>query len=423
MTVEQDGYDPHTETIVLRTGQKEKRSVVLEEQIGPEPPPPSAEGFDISEEPAPSAPAVSPSMRRRLADVLDRVKAYLHKEPVLTVVIREKPMEIFLGVDGRFNRVESLFVGSSVTASSVFGLQGMLRLQAGYSFGTKEWQYTLGAEKSWFHTYRSAIGANIHDVVDTQDGWKVDDNEASGLAICGFEPRDYFRRWGTEAYWTQRIGDFGIFKVSYVQDEYESVPKNTEWSLFNRRHIKRLNPPVDEGHMKSLKASWTVRDGSWFLWVEGEIVGERFGGDFEFRRAEADMRRYVRLAPDQTLRLRVRAGTSEGALPVQKRFELGGIGTLPGYGYKEFDEGSRMVLANAEYRFGWENYLAVVPFWGAGRVWRSGEKLAFEKFKANVGVALDLGDSEDSRFRVSWAAPTGQPAREQRWMVRFDKAF
>ena len=209
----------------------------------------------------------------------------------------------------------------------------------------------------------------------------------------------------------------------------------------------------DEGQMKSLKVSWTARPrfempsrsgscfvsfggesregvledvlstqngGGWFLWAEGEIAGEQFGGDFEFRRVEADVRRTLRLTPDQTMKLRVRAGTSEGTLPAQKRFELGGIGTLPGYGYKEF-EGDRMVLANVEYRFGGDT--AFVPFLGAGRVWGSGEETKFEDFKSNAGVAFETGNSEDSRLRLSWAVPTGRPARKGRWMLRFDKAF
>jgi len=377
---------------------------------------------------------------------------------VLTVsVTEERPLKSNKDLTVRFNRVESLFIGADLSASTVFRLQGTAYLSGGYSLGTEKWQYTLGAEKSWFRTYRSAIGANVHDVVDTPDRWKVDDEEASGLAICGFELRDYFRRWGTEVYWTQRLGDVGAFKVSYVQDEYESVSKDTDWSLFNRRHTKRPNPEVGEGRMKSLKASWTVRPrfgkegggccllpgsgscclssggayeewllgdqdgGGWLLWVEGEIAGEEFGGDFEFRRVEADVRRPLRLTPDQILRLRVRAGTSEGALPVQKRFELGGIGTLPGYGYKEF-KGDRMVLANVEYRFGGED-AAFVPFLGAGRVWGSEEETKFEDFKSNAGVAFETGNSEDSRLRLSWAIPTGRPARKGRWTLRFDQAF
>ncbi|MCK5733020.1 MAG: BamA/TamA family outer membrane protein, partial [Candidatus Latescibacteria bacterium] len=373
-----------------------------------------------------------PYVRRGVREALDGMNRTIGKfrevshrvrDGVLTVLVTEKPpFESDSDFTMRFNRVEGLFLGSDLSASAVFGPQGKAYLKGGYSFGTDAWQYTLGAEKSWFRVYRLSIGANSHDLVDTSDRWKVDDDEASGLAICGFEPRDYFRRWGTEVYWTQGLGDFGTFKLSYIGDEYESVSKNTNWSLFNRKHTKRINPEVDEGRMKSAKASWSfLRNGHWFLWAEGEIAGERFGGDFEFRRAEAEARHTLRMAPDQGLRLRVRVGTSEGTLPVQKQFALGGIGTLPGYGYKEF-EGNRMVLANAEYRFGGVD-AAMVPFWGAGRVWRKGENLAFEEFKSNVGAALELGDSEDSRLRVSWSVPTGQPARKGRWMLRFDKAF
>ncbi|MFH1006740.1 MAG: POTRA domain-containing protein [Candidatus Latescibacterota bacterium] len=351
------------------------------------------------------------------------------QDGVLTVLVTERPaFESDFDFTVRFNRVESLFLGGDWSAETVFGFQGRAYLGGGYSFGTDAWQHSLGAEKSWLQRYRSTIGVNSHDVVDTPDRWKVNDDEASGLSICGFEPRDYFRRWGSEGYWTQSIGDFGTAKLTYADDRYERVAKNTDWSLFARGHTKRANSMLseeagkDEGRMKSLKVLWSGDFDDWVLWTEGEIAGEPFGGDFEFRRAEADGRHTFRLSPDKLLRLRIRVGTSGGTLPEQKRFALGGIGTLPGYGYKEF-EGNRMVLMNVEYPMNGGATSALVPFWGVGRVWEEGEALRFGNFKSNVGAALELGDPEEFLFRLSWAIPTGNPARKGRWMLRFDKDF
>ncbi|MBR9978239.1 MAG: hypothetical protein KFH87_09140, partial [Bacteroidetes bacterium] len=48
------------------------------------------------------------------------------------------------------------------------------------------------------------------------------------------------------------------------------------------------------------------------------------------------------------LNLRLRGGISDGVLPLQRAFELGGPSTLPAYRYKEFT-GSSAALLNAEF--------------------------------------------------------------------------
>jgi outer membrane translocation and assembly module TamA len=67
-------------------------------------------------------------------------------------------------------------------------------------------------------------------------------------------------------------------------------------------------------------------------------------------------------------------GTSNGVLPIERRFALGGIGSVHGYGFKEA-VGTGMVLLNTEYRVrlfkggsGDNDLLAVFGFYDAGRV-------------------------------------------------------
>ncbi|NIT55067.1 MAG: hypothetical protein GWN00_02110, partial [Aliifodinibius sp.] len=59
---------------------------------------------------------------------------------------------------------------------------------------------------------------------------------------------------------------------------------------------------------------------------------------------------YQPVTRGERIRLRMMAGTSEGALPLQKNFELGGISTLRAFNYKAFS-GNRMFLTNVEYVF------------------------------------------------------------------------
>ncbi|MEZ4745799.1 MAG: hypothetical protein R3C41_06990 [Calditrichia bacterium] len=56
---------------------------------------------------------------------------------------------------------------------------------------------------------------------------------------------------------------------------------------------------------------------------------------------------YQPLTYGENFQIRAIARTSTGELPLQKRFELGGIGSLRQFSYKEFT-GNRMFLANIE---------------------------------------------------------------------------
>jgi outer membrane protein assembly factor BamA len=61
------------------------------------------------------------------------------------------------------------------------------------------------------------------------------------------------------------------------------------------------------------------------------------------------MRAYVPLSPRQSVVGRLLLGWSGGTLPIERRFAVGGIGTVHGYRFKEA-VGEQMALINAEYR-------------------------------------------------------------------------
>lgn len=350
------------------------------------------------------------------------------EEGVLTVVVREKKSpQVTQEMDARYNRVEGLFLGPSFTVNTVFGPQVTLRLRGGYSFKLERWEGAFGVERSWFDRNRFGIGANWHDMTDTEDRWRIGDQEASALALLfGTETQDYFRRSGYELYVYQRMASQSTVRVGYQEDDYESLTKNTNWSLFHRKEIKRRNPPVDAGRMKSGTVSYTFdhkgNGDTWRFWAEAEMAGEDFGGDFDFKRYQAELRQTSRLSPSQSLALRARWGLGEGGVPPQKQFGIGGIGTLPGYGYEAFT-GTRMVLLNLEYRMAdaLDDECAFVAFWGAGQAWEKGEKAELGDLKANVGMAVELGGQDG--LRVGWAVPIGRPLRKGRWDVRFHQVF
>lgn len=76
--------------------------------------------------------------------------------------------------------------------------------------------------------------------------------------------------------------------------------------------------------------------------------------------------------------VRARLGSTDGILPSQYLYDLGGISTIRGYDYKAFT-GDRMVLINAEYWFDndlWHNQssmemFSIGAFFDAGSAWFS----------------------------------------------------
>ncbi len=69
----------------------------------------------------------------------------------------------------------------------------------------------------------------------------------------------------------------------------------------------------------------------------------------------------------QNIGARAIGGWSEGTLPPQRLFAIGGIGSVHGYDFKSAT-GDTLALMNLEYEIGWKSGPSLVAFLDAGRV-------------------------------------------------------
>jgi hypothetical protein len=129
--------------------------------------------------------------------------------------------------------------------------------------------------------------------------------------------------------------------------------------------------------------------------------------------------------------MRLRVGTTEGTVPLQKTFEIGGLSTLNGYPFK-FEAGTRMILLNAEYIINGD-FLGDLEFWpswlmrdinflvlsDAGLMrtalpsdtWSQGfNDIKFSEFKHDVGVGVATR-SGSFRLAFVWRTDRNEPAR------------
>ncbi|UCE18346.1 MAG: BamA/TamA family outer membrane protein [Gemmatimonadota bacterium] len=327
----------------------------------------------------------------------------------------------------RYNRVEGLFLGWGFGGDR-YGTSGIQFFgNGGYGFKNDAWRYQLGLSRWWGNQYRIEIGVKAYDLTDSDDRWLIPTLENSLAAFFFREDfQDYFRRYGATAFIKQNITPYFRLSAEYRADTYENMERKANWALFGGDKIFRTNPDIlppdaEEDEMRSIIAGFDVdtRDDyespsqGWFVRGEYEYAGRSLQGDFEFDRFMTDIRRYQRITRDEYIDARIRVGSVKrktDVIPNNKLFDLGGIGTLRGFRFKEFTDLTKMVLGNLEYRirgdkFGtFDNWLFedfTISFFGdAGWAGHTFEDIDFENFKTDIGVGLS---NDDQDWRIDFA--------------------
>ncbi|NKB67173.1 MAG: BamA/TamA family outer membrane protein [Candidatus Latescibacteria bacterium] len=342
------------------------------------------------------------------------------------------------GLVAQYNKVDGLYLGWR--PRSHFHRTPRLQQygELGFGVGGDHWRYQLGAE--WLAVgkdkgaYTASLGAELHELTDTQDHWLLSTEENSLDAVLFRRDfRDYYRRSGFSAYLTQRLGHDLRLTARYTQDDFAQLKNGVEWSLFGRlgRDDFRANDAIDEDQINSVQAelSWDSRDSrqsprrGWFVNGLAERAGDTWGGDRRFNRYVLDMRRYQPVTQGSRLDFRLRAGRASGAVPLQYQFDLGGFASLRGYRFKEFS-GDRMVLLNAEYWLAGSRDHQLGPFEGinvgffvdAGSAWIDAE--ADMDLHASGGLGLHFED-----FRLFIARPFQGQERQTQTSLRFSRSF
>jgi len=156
-----------------------------------------------------------------------------------------------------------------------------------------------------------------------------------------------------------------------------------------------------ESLVLSAQADFMGYQEGWIFQGEYERAGEPLGGDFDFHRLRLQGKRYQQTFGKQQAVMRLIVGLGEGAdsdtLPKQRRFDLGGIETLPGYSLNEF-EGDRLILGNLHYLFGGDilgrsgipfvRSLQLILFTDSGMAFDHFKDQQLSDLKTDVGVAI-----------------------------------
>jgi len=342
-------------------------------------------------------------------------------------------------VIAKYNRVQGLFLGLAVP-KKVIGKHNLLSIHgfAGYGFREKQWNYQLGADRWLFNqtVYRFELGASVYDYTDSKDNWYITPLENSLAAFLIHEDfQDFYRKNGYSFHVSQNLSIYFKGSLTYSNDQYKSVKKNADWALFGGKKKFRENPAIDEGNMRSLRGELYLDTrnhresptNGWYAKLSLETSNSKLNSDFSFNQYLLDFRRYQPLGDESRFDLRVMAMTSEGTVPAQRLYQLGGVSTLRGFKNKALHAGlgqlggDRLLLANLEYTLSPQtlgrNFLfcediRYVLFFDAGNVWQRAQvsntnawnagfdQLKLNSLKSDLGIAVS---SASGKVRLSLA--------------------
>jgi hypothetical protein len=369
-----------------------------------------------------------------------------------------------------YNRVEGLPVLLGPTYRNRIGsadlslaAYGILRSAQTFHWDAENIGHKLSAEIRYGRRRGFSFGGESFDVVAPVESWQPTEPDA-GLAAF-FLKRDYFdyyAKHGARAYVSAFTAGGATLTAIYGGERWSSRRARNVFTLFRDDENWRVNPEVDDGlvHLAELAFNLDTRTSErnpwagWFINASYEHgsgnlkspaeTGAITPNKVSYGRGFIDVRRYNRVSPKRQINARVVLGgwINGDELPLERRFSVGGIGTLPGFDFRRVGIGTdvgqcategasrtgrpaqcdRVALAQLEYRHELPSELfdvfnrngfhvrgavfqvkpTAVVFADAGRGWLVGDRMGslrypsgslpgFDTFRTDVGAGLDLG--------------------------------
>jgi len=269
-------------------------------------------------------------------------------------------------------------------------------------------------------------------------GWR--ENTLAAL-LFRHDFNDYYKIAAIEPYVRLRLPAYTTLRFSYAVEDYSSLTTQTDWSFFTagtdrfraNPHLFLLDAPEEQGGVGQLRAarlelvhdSRHARDvGTIGSYVRGFL--ELGDGDFSYARWIGDGRAYLQLGPPVHVALRFAAAGRFGneAIPSQKLYYVGGLGTARGHEFRSM-YGDQSLLGSAEYTLlFWNLNYGAFTFYDAATAWKStdryGERLEDSTLLQSVGFGFKTADDD---FQVQFAKPVGAVDGGWETTVRLERTF
>jgi outer membrane protein insertion porin family len=324
---------------------------------------------------------------------------------VLGIEVIEKSTGV-LGGGGGYSSGEGLFAYASIKEANLFG-RGQ-SIEAKLEVGTRT-TYSISFYEPWLANTPTFVGIEAYDIY-------MKKNEK----INGVDSEYEIERLGGKLSFGRNFKD--KFKVGLElkteEATYESIsgqlPANIQQGLTNSFRPILIYDTRDD--------RFNPTEG-WYATASIQNAGGFLGGDYTYRKYDLDLRTYLstdifddddrddtRITDtinDGVLALRAIGGLGDRELPSFAKYEIGGLGTVRGYDYKEF-EGDTSLVFNVEYRFPLSDNLQGVVFVDWGNAWGFNDPISISDLKFGKGfgirfdtalgpISIDYGIGEDQK--------------------------
>lgn len=285
----------------------------------------------------------------------------------ITVGVSQRRARLLLASGKTYNRVEGLPVQFGPVFSTGVGrarvnleVFGILRSADTFEWDAANRGHILTANLQ-SDSYRGAgLKFASYDMVSAVEEWHMPAGEV-GLAsfFLHRDYRDYYGRHGHSLTASLFSGRRAILELALADERWSSRQVRQVLTVLRNNHLWRANPEADHGDARVLtvRALFDTRNDTrnpatgWLARIEYEVgdvelssVAPRSWGETpvpelepRYGRALVDVRRYNRVSPEAQLNFRLVAGgwLHGDELPLQRRFSVGGPGTIPGVGFRD----------------------------------------------------------------------------------------
>jgi len=324
---------------------------------------------------------------------------------VLVIEVIEKSTGTF-GGGGGYSSGEGLFAYASIEEANLFG-RGQ-SIEAKLEVGTRT-TYSVSFYEPWLGNTPTFLGLEVYDTF--------------------YEKSEEVNNEDSE-YEVNRIGG----RLSFGREFENKIKVGLELKSEEATY-EVISGPLPDDIQEGLTNSFTpifvydTRDDrfdpteGWYNTLSVQNAGGFLGGDYTYRKYNFDLRTYLSTdifdedsqnantkltdtINDGVVAMRVKGGFGDRDLPSFAKYEIGGLGTIRGYDYEEF-QGDSSLIFNLEYRFPLSDNLQGVVFADWGNAWGFNESISIADLKFGKGVGIRF-DTPIGPIRIDYGFGEGK---------------
>ena len=348
-----------------------------------------------------------------------------------------------------YNRVDQWTLGVDMLYQPTLGLKPGFRLRVARAFqrqtdyGDGRTLYEMSLEQPLVPSRAVRIDLALYRKTDDDGFGQIGAVEnAVALWTLRYEYRDWFEREGFSAGLAADPAPRWSAAARWSSDDIRSITRLADGLAPAMRQDEALreNPAIDDGRIQAVtvsagydsRSSHDAPSRGLYHRIELETAGGSLGGDFTYHRWKGDFRAYLSPSPSHHLKTRLLLGTSgtDDALPLQRTFAIGGVGTLRATPFRQL-RGEHLFLWNADWA--WEvlhrssknvavkTGLSLVVFSDLGLAWHAPHwDLGEQRPAWNAGLGAG---TTDERFRIYAGKDLRADHAAVHWTIRVAQTY